>query len=586
MKRLALVVVIATASTARAQLASPGDLARGHAGLEGISNCTRCHEGGGGEQISAANCLSCHTELKSRVARGHGFHGKMSESDRRACQNCHHEHAGRDAKLIEWPGGMEKFEHAKTGWPLRGAHAGQKCATCHEARRVVDGEVLGLMKRTGRKSFLGVGTRCTLCHFDEHRGELGSDCEKCHVEAAWSPAPRFDHGKTAFALLGQHKKVQCAKCHPSETDDATHPPFPAPRSNKYLKRVGLAHDHCKDCHADPHAGKFTGTCESCHTVEGWHVIRDTAKERGFHDKTRFPLRGMHASVACPLCHGPFPGRPAKFKNLPHEHCTDCHTDAHRGQLKSPACERCHTVDGFSPVRFDLPEHAQSRFPLEGAHQAVPCSSCHKNDARLAAPAPADTGRRRHHGRAQAKPQKMSAMVFRFPGRLELCETCHEDPHGGQFRAEPDGCRHCHTASSFVTLKFDHGRDSRFALTGKHASAACAACHGAPRGSKVIKYRPIDPACTSCHHDVHAGQLGADCARCHDTNAYSPTTFSHNNPAFTSFALDGKHAKVACSACHKAIDVSGEKVVRYKPLPRQCEDCHADAHHGAFRGFEP
>jgi hypothetical protein len=27
-------------------------------------------------------------------------------------------------------------------------------------------------------------------------------------------------------------------------------------------------------------------------------------------------------------------------------------------------------------------------------------------------------------------------------------------------------------------------------------------------------------------------------------------------------------------------------VRYRPLPRDCEGCHADFHHGGFRGFEP
>jgi hypothetical protein len=27
-------------------------------------------------------------------------------------------------------------------------------------------------------------------------------------------------------------------------------------------------------------------------------------------------------------------------------------------------------------------------------------------------------------------------------------------------------------------------------------------------------------------------------------------------------------------------------VRYRPMPRACEECHVDFHHGEFRGFEP
>ena len=29
-----------------------------------------------------------------------------------------------------------------------------------------------------------------------------------------------------------------------------------------------------------------------------------------------------------------------------------------------------------------------------------------------------------------------------------------------------------------------------------------------------------------------------------------------------------------------------QTVRYRPVPRDCEGCHADFHHGAFRGFQP
>jgi uncharacterized paraquat-inducible protein A len=42
---------------------SPGELSAAHAGLEGMSNCTRCHAMG--KAIANHKCLDCHQELKS-----------------------------------------------------------------------------------------------------------------------------------------------------------------------------------------------------------------------------------------------------------------------------------------------------------------------------------------------------------------------------------------------------------------------------------------------------------------------------------------------------------------------------------------
>jgi hypothetical protein len=319
-------------------------------------------------------------------------------------------------------------------------------------------------------------------------------------------------------------------------------------------------------------------------VSGWNVIRDTAKERGFHDKTRFPLRGGHVTVACKDCHGPFPGRPAKFKGLAHDRCMDCHTDAHNGQLAKPACERCHTVQSFSPPRFELEDHAKTRFPLEGAHRAVACSGCHPST--LEPKGKPDRGR---HKRDEGPKQPISLVALRPPGDNARCETCHADPHGDQFRAVADGCKRCHVAQSFTTeLTFDHQRDSRFPLTGKHATTDCRGCHQAPRAGAPVRYKPIDGACTTCHADPHLGQFASrTCDFCHDTASWQKIAFQHNDTRFTSYPLEGKHAQVRCAACHRKVEVApGLTVVRYKPLPRACEACHADAHHGAFRGFEP
>jgi len=106
-------------------------------------------------------------------------------------------------------------------------------------------------------------------------------------------------------------------------------------------------------------------------------------------------------------------------------------------------------------------------------------------------------------------------------------------------------------------------------------------------------------CGSCHDDVHQGQFLAgspttattparDCEACHRTEGFKKDLlFDHGDARFTTFALEGKHAKVPCAGCHREVTLSqGGRVVRYRPLPRTCEGCHTDFHHGEFKGFEP
>ena len=189
-----------------------------------------------------------------------------------------------------------------------------------------------------------------------------------------------------------------------------------------------------------------------------------------------------------------------------------------------------------------------------------------------------------------------------------CSDCHRDPHQGQFAAQiaADDCAACHTTESFSKVHFDHDRESRFPLTGAHSKAPCAGCHKReairPGGPEAIRYKPIAKSCTSCHADEHRGQFaarangrsdrreahgGKDCSFCHPTDSFKKTTFTHEDRRFTTFALAGKHSSLACGSCHRAVQVAGEiQTVRYRHVPRDCEGCHADFHHGAFRGFEP
>ncbi len=579
-----------------ADIFSPGDLSRAHAGLSGLGKCTQCHPAG--QQLSQARCIDCHKELQSRLASGQGLHGRLAARER-DCWSCHHEHQGRDAPLVDWgEAGAKRFDHARTGTALAGKHAGVACEKCHDVRLIADPEVKALLARApSRRTFLGapaMGT-CAGCHFDEHRGQLGPECRRCHVESGWKPASRFDHARTAYPLTGKHAAVACARCHPAVPDPGSaHGALTAPVSPRaYLRYRPVAHAGCLDCHRDVHQGRFGTSCARCHVTDDWkRIVAGEKEQRTFHDKTRYPLLGAHRTVACARCHGPFAGEPALFKRLPFAACSDCHADAHAGQLarrgrEAGACDRCHDVNAFQPAKFGLDDHERTAYRLEGAHRAVACARCHPQEPRLAERLPAEA---RAELERRGRPVRLSLAVYHVAGNPDRCETCHADPHAGQL-ARPEGCAACHSLESFARVRFDHQKDSRFPLTGKHARARCAACHrpdpSAPEAA--VRYRPLALACAGCHSDPHAGQFaagGGDCARCHDTGDWKKLLFVHEKP-FTDYSLTGKHRQVACARCHPLVPVApGVEVRRYRPLPRACDGCHADFHRGAFRGFDP
>ncbi len=587
-------VAAALPGPVRADLISPGELSRVHEKLEGLQNCTKCHPAG--RQFSVEKCLECHKELRAGIAAGKGFHGKSSE---RRCEACHREHHGKEFPLVDWgAGGRDSFDHARAGWALAGKHAKAKCDACHDPRRITDPLVKDVLAK-GRKSMLGMPVTCAGCHFDEHRTQLGNECQKCHDPAGWKPASKgFDHAKARYPLAGAHVKVPCAKCHVPLTDPEGKHDFPKAVSVTYAKYKPIPFGICTDCHKDPHQNRFGALCVTCHVVEGWKTLKvGQGAKVAFHDKTRYPLRGAHVHVDCRACHGPYEGQAkGKFKDMAFAACTDCHLDAHLGQLGkkgSPqaACDRCHAVQGWVPVRFELADHQKTRYPLEGAHVAVACDRCHVKNPRMADKAQAAM---RAEARRQRRPLKVSEFTMEKKVDGKKCTSCHRDVHQGQFekRMAVDGCTACHDQVTFVKTKFDHSRDTRFRLDGKHGKTACGSCHASAAGKDgkpYVKYAGAPVTCAKCHADPHAAQFAVkkvtECAACHGVDEWKKLKFVHGEP-FTTYALTGKHARVSCEKCHPVARIGKLEIKRFKPVPRDCQGCHADFHKGAFRGYEP
>ncbi len=545
---------------------SPGPLSQVHAELEGSGNCLECHQSRKG--VRAELCLSCHEPIAQRLERRRGLHARPEYA---ACETCHIEHHGREFELIFWgEGGEAGFDHRLTGQPLIGAHATLSCRQCHRPENLVEAEKLVAGGTDLSRTFLGLSGNCRDCHEDEHRDQFkGKSCLQCHNQNSWRPASRFDHDATQFALTGQHLKVDCITCHFSLEPPAERP----------LQYAGIHSGSCASCHNDPHQGRLGNECASCHNTNGWRAVQSSKID---HDRTRFPLRGEHRTVACKGCHTE--GQWLKVGSF--DSCSSCHQDAHLGQFRGRedggSCESCHDEEGFSPAHFSIADHARSRFALTGAHLAVPCIFCHvelpaEEIARLVEP----------RWRSPVTAGQAAARRFRFAGLG--CLDCHRDPHAtgapkGAVSTPVKGaftdadCLACHGEESWREVSFDHSTTD-FKLVGAHRTAGCTQCHASSQGEGEAVSLPFSGAettCEGCHEDPHWGQFVSagepqQCSECHSTEAWALTLFDHNRDS--SYMLEGAHTDVACGGCHVAEQRDGVEFIRYKPLASECTDCH-------------
>ena len=151
-----------------------------HTGLA----CDRCHQNQGSLAAfkqTPQDCYSCH-------AKNDAHAGKFGKD----CGSCH--------STADWK--QSTFDHAKTSFPLTGAHATIACDKCHAGG-----------------TFTALSTDCVSCHAEPafHQGAFGSQstqCGSCHTTQAWTPAtytlahPAFplDHGS-------REQTSTCKTCH-------------------------------------------------------------------------------------------------------------------------------------------------------------------------------------------------------------------------------------------------------------------------------------------------------------------------------------------------------------------------------------
>ncbi len=104
------------------------------------------------------------------------------------------------------------------------------------------------------------------------------------------------------------------------------------KKNLSASYMGLSQD-CASCHEDVHKGQLGADCQRCHNITDWKQAKQFD-----HSKTKYPLTGMHAQVACEKCHFPSgPDKAVKYSGIKFDACIDCHTDPHKGSFKG-TCE--------------------------------------------------------------------------------------------------------------------------------------------------------------------------------------------------------------------------------------------------------
>ncbi len=143
--------------------------------------------------------------------------------------------------------------------------------------------------------------------------------------------------------------------------------------------------------------------------------------------------------------------------------------------------------------------------------------------------------------------------------LRAVSMAQESPHGPLKIA----CEACHSTDSWKMARkpaFDHA-STGFALMGQHRAVACKACHA------DLKFSAASSSCNSCHADIHKSELGDNCLRCHSNQSWKISDMVQKHQQ-TRFTLLGKHATVACEACH-----ASASNFQYKGVSATCIGCH-------------
>ncbi len=299
-------------------------------------------------------------------------------------------------------------------------------------------------------------------------------------------------------------------------------------------------------------------CSSCHRTEGWTPVLEEL-EFDHNRQTSFTLTGSHVDAPCGVCHldnrfdQPFASS---------ADCAVCHIDVHQGAF-SENCVDCHNTTLFQDVE-GIGIHAQTNFPLTGAHAQLTCINCHEDDTGGA-----------------------------FTALETECYDCHADDYTASLLVDhvasgfSTDCEQCHTDLQWQGAIFEHlVASSGFDLIGAHEGLACASCHQTPELSTI--FQPAnDQDCIACHqadydHEHSGSGFPVTCLDCHNQETWDDADEIDHVAVSGGFELLGAHEETSCSSCHNTTDYS---LIFAQPASNEdCITCHqADYQEGHDSG---
>ncbi len=335
------------------------------------AECLRCHNDRGPVEVFAQRgCVGCHEDVHQ---------GELGDT----CSVCHEESSN------DWRPKAAVAEHAKTRFPLAGAHASTACWACHPGAQV--------------GNFANTTTNCVDCHAKDlaaanepdHAIQGWTDsCQRCHLPTDWSRAG-FDH--RFFPLQGGHAQLDCNACH-------------APND------FGGLDSACFACHSDDYAAardhasqNYSTDCTQCHTVYGWEggnfahtgITSGCIACHADEYATAPEHVAQNYSTECGQCHT---FKTWKGGSFPHtgitNGCNRCHADDYAATTQpnhttsgfGTSCEQCHDTRIWGDGQFDHSEFpifsgnhsglsCQDCHPVPGAFRQFTCISCHEHSAR-------------------------------------------------------------------------------------------------------------------------------------------------------------------------------------------------------------
>lgn len=608
------VPALVTVFAIKGSMISPGDNAQPHAFFDTTTACSKCHDSGApGTTNKLCTSADCHAaDIGRNQTNKSGLHGSQIVLSRN-CGECHTDHQGTGFDMINgknpkakvngqtqpatpWgtamqsAGGSQKnWDHDLTGYRLLGGHK-IDCDKCHKPAET--------RPKSSTRTFLGTDQDCLACHANYHEfpaGDDNRDCLKCHTFDSWTKkfSKGFDHDKTSFPLKGAHAQELCTACHPK---------------GKPFKPV--AHETCETCHTEDgqkaHNKTFASkNCEYCHSEVKWSRVKvETVNHSKF---AKYDANGAHAKLACAVCHKGLKSTPAKGAD---GDCLGCHNNIHDDRwMQGKTCLKCHSEERWRPTTVDNAEHKTwTNFDLTGRHLQLDCIRCHRDLKEIPGSMecngchvdPHKGTRGKNCAQCHStKGWEESGTDFdhaktKFPltGRHKnvACEQCHKEPgvfkhdtkcvscHGAPHLGKlTDTCDKCHDTSGWENEIFDHQKQSKFKLTGRHLQVDCYKCH------LDMGFKGTPMTCRECHSDYHKGAWGAtDCEQCHNERRWEVdrnTLIFQSLHNYGEVVLSGAHERLQCETCHA-------------PQPRwlmtgfggECNTCHPDVHLGG-RGQE-